>query len=98
MGPSFPWSRIIRVEATFSDNLNKVVIKSMEGNADNSNGFEIYMPTRRIIKENVMLNDKRISSNMAGRGIIITTRITTADIAIRISLFFAMKEISEYSV
>ena len=67
---------------------SNVVSKSMEGNADNSKGLKIYVDARSIINENVMLNAKRISSSIGGRGITINIRIATTAIAIRISLFF----------
>jgi len=75
-----------------SDNLNNVVSRSMEGKDESSSGFRIYMPTRRIINENVMLNDKRRSNKIDGSGIIIINKIPTTDSAIKISVFFVTTE------
>ena len=63
-------------------------MRSTLGNAENSRGFIIYMPTRRIVRENVMLNERSRSSSIGGKGMIIKVRILTTTNAISISLFF----------
>jgi len=80
----------MRVEATFSDNLNKVPNSKIEGNADNSKGRCTYILAKRTIKDNVMLKDKSKSSSIVGSGIIIKTRMPTTAKAMMTSLFLVI--------
>ena len=80
--PAAPCSvRISLVEDMFSDNLNKVVINSNEGNMENSNASLMYIVVKRISKETVILMMNIISNKNGFNGTInkITTNRTNTD-------------------
>jgi hypothetical protein len=76
------------VEAILRDSLNKVASKIMEGKDDNSNGLRIYVATKTIKRQKVMLKDNKISRSTGGSGITINTRMPTIATASKTSLFF----------
>ena len=76
------------MEAILRDKRNRVASKIIEGNVDSSNGLMMYVATRTIIKQNVMLKDNRMSRSTGGKGITMNTRIPTIATAKKTSLFF----------
>jgi len=77
----------MRVEAILRESLNNVAIKSTDGNDEKSNGRNRYVPTRRMVKAKVILNDSKRSSTTAGRGITIKTTMPTTPTEAITSLF-----------
>ena len=66
--PSWPWSSTMRVEATFSDNRNRVVTSRTVGKAEKSRGRLRYNATRITISDRAMLKVKKTSSRKTGKG------------------------------
>ena len=75
--PSWPWSRMSRVEAIFSASLNRVVISSSEGKEEKSSGLVLYMLISRMSMPMVMLKESSMSSRKGGSGTIMTRRMAT---------------------
>ena len=82
---------MIRVEATFKDSRKSVASRRIDGKAERSSGFMIYMPTSRITSEKVMLNDSSKSSINGGIGMIMNTRIPTTATAMKMSVFLDIR-------
>jgi hypothetical protein len=68
---------MIRVDATFRDNLIKVTMSRSDGNTEKSKGPCMKIETNKIINEKVILNESNKSNMKGGMGITITARITT---------------------
>ena len=81
-----PCKRINLVDATFKDNLKRVVTRSKGGNMKKSKGLSVYIEIKRMVMARVMFSARRKSRRMGGNGMIITTRIVTTPITVRISL------------
>jgi hypothetical protein len=79
------------VEATFKERRNKVESKSNDGKEDRSSGFRMYIPTRRMIRDKVILNERNRSSNMAGMGMTMTMRMDMAAKPMRTSVLVVTK-------
>jgi len=79
-------------ELQVKKSLNHLLIEKsfhiIEGNDDSSNGFMMYVATRTIIRQNVILKDNRMSRSTVGNGITMNTRIPTIATAKKTSLFF----------
>jgi hypothetical protein len=84
--PSLPWRSIRRVEATLRDKRNNVATRRMDGKTEKSKGFNTYMETNSMVKERVILIERRKSRIMGRRGIIMIRSIPTTPMAITVSL------------
>ena len=73
--PSWPWLRISRVEAMFSDSRSMVEIRSTVGNDENSSGAWMNSAVIRIRIDTVIEIARNRSSTIAGSGRISTTRM-----------------------
>jgi hypothetical protein len=70
-----PLERINRVDEMFKASLNRVVIKSNDGNMEKSSGPLIYMVVKRIINEMAMLKINIKSRINGGNGIIMSAMV-----------------------
>jgi hypothetical protein len=75
--PSWPCRSTSRAEATFRARRNSVRTRSSEGNTENSTGFRMYIDTKRVRSETLMLVVSIMSRRRAGTGTIIMARIPT---------------------
>ena len=66
--PSWPCSRITRLEAMFSARRSKVASSTTVGNAANSSGRITYTTASKITSDSAILKLKRISSTNGGSG------------------------------
>jgi len=60
-GPSCPWSKMSRVEATFSESRKRVVTRRSAGKAVKSRGLLMYMDMRRMASATVKERESRKS-------------------------------------
>jgi hypothetical protein len=72
--------RIRRVEATFSDNRNRVTVRSNDGKTENSSASFVYMETRSMTSATHRLSAKSKSIRNVGMGITMTTTTQTTPI------------------
>jgi hypothetical protein len=86
--PSFPWSRIKRVDAILSERRKRVATSKSDGKTENSSVFRVYMATKRMMMANVISRVSKISRRNVGSGRIMKIRINTTPTAITMSLFF----------
>ena len=75
--PSLPCKRMIRVDATFRDNLINVTMSKSDGNTEKSKGPRMKTETNNIIKAKVILKERRRSNRNGGIGITITAKTIT---------------------
>ena len=73
--PSWPFDRISRVEARFSDSRSMVEINRMVGNEENSSGAWMNSAVIRIRIDRMIEIASRRSSTIEGSGMISTTRM-----------------------
>ena len=74
------------MEATFKDNLKRVVISSNEGKIEKSNGLSVYMAINKMVMASVIFMANIKSRSKGGSGMIMTTRIPITPATVRISL------------
>ena len=92
--PSWPFERISRVEAMFSDSRSMVEINRMVGNDENSSGAWMNSEVIRIRIDTVIEIARNRSSTIEGRGRISTTRMVSTPNASARSPRFRMSPIS----
>jgi hypothetical protein len=68
---------MIRVDATFRDNLINVTMSKSDGNTEKSKGPRMKTETNNIINAKVILKERRRSNSNGGIGITITAKIIT---------------------
>ena len=84
--PVCPCKRTSRVDAIFSDRRKSVVIRSRDGNMENSRGLEAYIVSSSMSSARVILKARSMSSINGGRGIIMTMSTPTTPRAMTTSL------------
>ncbi len=92
--PSWPFDRISRVEAMFSDSRSMVEISRMVGNDENSSGAWMNSEVIRIRIDTVIEIARNRSSTIEGSGRISTTRMVRTPNASARSPRFRMSPIS----
>jgi hypothetical protein len=85
-GPSLPWRRIRRVDATFNESLKRVVTRRRDGKMEKSKAFIVYMAIKRMVIAMVIFKARKMSRTIDGKGIIITIRIVITPMTVPISL------------